>query len=229
MALKRKTLIWLFVIAIVIIVAAIIIYLFRCDIFKNLRSCVADPNDTNTPVPPGSPTTKWVPETPPYNIGMFGPKIKALQIALGFPEGTCANCADGKLGSNTRAAIVSAGYAFPLSAPDYNKILGIENGTGPGGPPPVPPIAVTGQKVYASQITNIRSTPNVNDGWINNKVCELPANYEPAPTILEIKDCSKVGTGCTVINNYFWYKIQFQIANCSSKTGWVRQDTVTVQ
>ena len=231
MAFQRKTLIWLFVIAAVIILAAIIIYIFRCDIFKNLTSCVEDPNDSNTPVPIGSPYTKWVAEAPPYNVGMFGPKIKALQTALGFPTGTCGNCADGKLGNNTRAAIVAAGYAFPLIDSDYNKILGITNGTEPTGPPPAPPIAVVGQKVYANQITNIRSSPYVDDGFFNNKVCELPVNYEPAPTILEIADCSKNAgkAPCFRKNNYFWYKISFQIANCSAKTGWVRQDVVTVK
>lgn len=230
MASQRKTLIWLLVIAVIAIVAAIIIYLFRCDIFKNLNSCVQDPNKNNTPVPPGSPTTKWVPEQFPLNLGMFGPKIKALQQALEFAEVD----QDGKFGNiKTKPAVIAKGYSVPLSEADYNKIIGASTGTSPGpvGPPPVPPIAAVGQKVNANQITNIRSSPYVDDGWFDNKVCELPANYEPAPTILEIADCSKNAgkAPCYRKNNYFWYKISFQIANCSDKVGWVRQDVVTVK
>lgn len=116
MALSKKSLIWIFVVAVILIVIAIIIYVFRCDIFKNLSSCVADPNDTNTPIPPGSPSTKWVAESAPYNIGMFGPKIKALQTVLGIN-------ADGKFGSQTSGALASKGYTVPLSSQDYNSII----------------------------------------------------------------------------------------------------------
>lgn len=226
MKLSRTTWTWIIVIAIILIIAAIVIYLFRCDIFKNLTSCVEDPNKTNTPTPPGSPSPKWIAETPPYNLGMWGPKIKALQAILGF-TGTAL---DGKLGAMTRDAIIAKGYAFPLSQSDYDKIVGTTGtGSGTSGPPAVDPGNVVGKKVYADKITNIRSTPDVNDGWINNKVCELPANYEPAPIIEAIIDCSKAGTGCYRLNPFFWYKIKFQIANCSDKTGWVRQDVVTVK
>lgn len=215
MKLSKTTWTWIIVIAIILIIAAIVIYLFRCNIFKNLTSCVEDPNKTNTPTPPGSPSTKWIPETPPYNLGMWGPKIKALQAVLGF-TGTSL---DSKLGPMTMNAITAKGYAFPLSQADYDKIVGT---TDPGN--------VVGKKVYAKDsIVHIRSTPDVNDGWFNNKVCDLALNLEPAPTILEVKDCSKVGTGCMKINPYYWYKIQFEIANCSAKTGWVRQDVVTVK
>lgn len=122
MAVQRKTWVWLIVIAAIIILAAVLIYIFRCNIFKNLSTCVADPNKTNTPVPPGTPAEnlgKWIPETPPYNLGMFGPKIKALQKALGLAE----KDQDGKLGPQTSAAIVSKGYVVPLSESDYNKII----------------------------------------------------------------------------------------------------------
>lgn len=228
MKLSRTAWTVIIVVAIILLIAAVLIYFFRCSIFKDLASCIEDPNDTNTPTPPGSPSTKWLPETPPYNLGMWGPKIKALQAALGF-TGTSL---DGKLGPMTRSAIIAKGYAFPLSQADYDKITGTTtppNNNNPVGPPAVDPGNVVGKKVYADKITNIRSTPDVNDGWINNKVCELPANYEPAPTILEMKDCSKVGSGCIKISNYYWYKIQFKIANCSATTGWVRQDVVTVK
>lgn len=227
MKLSRTAWTVIIVVAIILLIAAVVIYLFRCSIFKNLASCIEDPNDTNTPTPPGSPSTKWVPETPPYNLAMWGPKIKALQAVLGF-TGTDV---DGKLGPKTRDAIVAKGYAFPLSQADYDKIMGTTTGTGNGStvtPPAVDPGNVVGKKVYAKDsIVHIRSTPDVNDGWFNNKVCELGLNVEPAPTILEVRDCSK--PGCFKLNNYFWYKIQFTIANCSAKTGWVRQDVVTVK
>lgn len=122
MALSKKSLIWIFVVAVILIVIAIILYVFRCDIFKNLSSCVADPNDTNTPVPSGSPSTKWVPESAPYNIGMYGTKIKALQAALGIS-------ADGKFGNQTANAITSKGYNLPLSAQDYNTIIATSGGS----------------------------------------------------------------------------------------------------
>lgn len=229
MASQRKTLIWLLVIAVIAIVAAIIIYLFRCDIFKNLNSCVKDPNKSNTPTPPGSKTTKWIPEMPPYDLGMWGEKIKTLQTALGFPSGNCGTCADGKLGTNTKNSIIAKGYTFPLSQKDYDTIVGTLTSGSTSNPPPNPG-PVIGNKVYAkNSIVNIRSTPDVNNGIWNNKLCDLPLNYEPAPTILEIKDCSKTGTGCVHINNYYWYKISFTIPNCSYKEGWVRQDVVNVQ
>lgn len=126
MAFQRKTLIWIFVIAIGIVAAAIVIYLFRCDIWSNLGTCVEDPNDSNTPVPPGSPTQKWVPETFPLNIGMFGPKIKSLQKALGFQNTNknAPNYQDGRFGSvETRPAVIAKGYAVPLSLSDYNAIV----------------------------------------------------------------------------------------------------------
>lgn len=124
MAFQRKTLIRLLVIAVIAIVAAIIIYLFRCDIFRNLNSCVEDPNEDGTPVPPGSGSTKWVAETPPYNVGMFGPKIKALQAAMGIT-------ADGRFGQQTRGTIVSKGYNVPLSEADYNTL--VSSGGTPAG------------------------------------------------------------------------------------------------
>lgn len=116
MAFQRKTLVWIFWIAVVIALVAILIYVFRCNIFSNLTSCVEDPNDTNTPVPNGSPTPKWVAETPPYNVGQFGPKIKKLQVALGIG-------ADGKFGPQTRSAVIAAGKPVPLSESDYQAIV----------------------------------------------------------------------------------------------------------
>lgn len=136
MAFKRKSLIWLFIIAIIIILIAIVIYIFRCDIFKNLTSCVADPNESGIPVPPGSSTSKWVPETFPLNIGMYGPKIKALQKSLGFQDvdKNAPNYQDGRFGSvETRPAVIAKGYAVPLSEADYNTILSNSIGGGIAG------------------------------------------------------------------------------------------------
>ena len=114
----------------------LLIYVFRCKLF-NLKSCVQDPNKTNTPVPSGSPTPKWVAESFRLNIGMFGPKIKALQTALGI-------AADGKFGSQTSGAITGAGYTVPLSQADYNAIVSPQSVT----PPAVNPI---GKIAYANK------------------------------------------------------------------------------
>lgn len=119
MTLSKKTLTWIFVLAIVVIVIAIVLYVFRCDIFKNLSSCVAEPTE---PVPAGSPSPTWLPESAPYNIGMYGTKIKALQAALGI-------AADGKFGNQTANAITSKGYTLPLSVQDYNTIIATSGGS----------------------------------------------------------------------------------------------------
>ena len=126
MAFSRKSLYWLFGLAVAALVIGILIYFFRCDIFKNLGSCVEDPNETNVPVPPGSPTPRWVPETFPLNIGMFGPKIKALQKALGFQDidKDKPKYQDGRFGTReTLPAIQAKGYNVPLSETDYQKIV----------------------------------------------------------------------------------------------------------
>lgn len=121
MVLSKKTWIWIIVIAVLLLVIVIIAYLFRCKLFSGLSSCVEDPNITNTPVPPGSASTKWVPESDPYKIGMYGPKIKAMQSVLGIT-------ADGKFGNQTANAITSRGYTLPLSLQDYNTIIATSGG-----------------------------------------------------------------------------------------------------
>lgn len=120
---KRKGII-IFIVVAVVIIAAVLVYVFRCKLFPALGSCVQDPNKNNTPIPPGSPTPKWVPEKPPYNVGMFGPKIKALQTALGIS-------ADGQFGQQTKAAVIAKGKVVPLSEVDYN-ILVNPNASGGG-------------------------------------------------------------------------------------------------
>lgn len=125
MKFSKKQLTWIFVIVAAIIVALAIWYFTRPG--------VPDPNKTNTPVPPGSPTPKWVPEKFPLTLGMYGTKIKALQTALGVG-------ADGKLGPQTNSALTALGYTLPLSTSDYNAIIASVSasgtGSGTGNPPP---------------------------------------------------------------------------------------------
>lgn len=121
MAVNKKTAGIILIVVGALIVISGLLYFFRCRLFK-LASCVQDPNDSNTPVPSGSPTTTWIPEKPPYNVGMFGSKIKALQTALGIT-------ADGKFGNQTKAAIIAKGYSVPLSQPDYNTIVNTSGGS----------------------------------------------------------------------------------------------------
>lgn len=113
MKLSKGTYQFIFIAAFVVVVGGVILYF----VFRDPP--VEDPNKNGTPVPPGSPSTKWIPEYFPLNLSMFGDKIRALQKALGF-TGTAI---DGKLGTNTRDAIIAKGYAFPLSQTDYNKII----------------------------------------------------------------------------------------------------------
>lgn len=127
MALSRNNITALIIAAIIIVVLLITVYLFRCSIFKSLSSCVQPPDKANKPLPPTSPTSKWVPESFPLNVGMYGPKTKALQKAMGFqttdPKGK--NYADGYFGDvETKPAVIAKGYSVPLSMADYNKIVG---------------------------------------------------------------------------------------------------------
>ncbi len=123
MTFSKKQIGWIIGISALLILVAIIVYVFRCDIFSNLSSCVADPNKKNEPVPAGSPSTSWLSESFPLNVGMFGTKIKALQSKLGIT-------ADGKFGPITKAAINKiihnnlVGYVVPLSQTDYDEIMG---------------------------------------------------------------------------------------------------------
>lgn len=130
MALSKNTRIIIFIIIAVIVIAAVLIYVFRCKLFPSLSSCVPDPNKNNTPVPPGSPTTQWIPEKFPLDLGMYGTKIRALQIALGFT----GNDVDGKFGNiKTKPAVIALGYSVPLSESDYNKIIAGKDTSNPIG------------------------------------------------------------------------------------------------
>lgn len=96
----------------VIVISSIsaLVYKYRCKIFK----CeVIKPNE---PVPSDSPTSDWVPEKVPYNVGMYGDKIRELQKVLKIE-------ADGKLGTLTKNAILNKGYNVPLSQLEYDKLI----------------------------------------------------------------------------------------------------------
>lgn len=122
MAVNKKTAGTILIVVGILIIVSGLLYFFRCRLF-NLASCIQDPNKDNTPVPSGSPTTKWIPETPPYNVGMFGAKIKQLQKVLGVTQ-------DAKFGNQTKSAIIAKGYSVPLSQPDYNTIVNTFGGSG---------------------------------------------------------------------------------------------------
>jgi len=79
-----------------------------------------------------------------------------------------------------------------------------------------------GKKVYAkSETVHIRETAEVNDGWINNRICNLPVNYEPAPTVTEVVDKGA----------HRWFKIKVEKPeNCEgNKYGYVREDVVVLK
>lgn len=104
---KKKGLIAFIVI---VIIVAIFILVYRCKIFK----CkVEKPNE---PVPADSPTKDWVVETFPLNVGMYGDNIRTLQKVLGIDQ-------DGKLGTQTKNAILNKGYSLPLIQVNYDKII----------------------------------------------------------------------------------------------------------
>lgn len=109
---------WILILIAAITLAAILVYVFRCKLFPALASCVKDPNDETPipPVPPGSATPKWVAESFPLNVGMFGTKTKKLQTALGIP-------ADGKFGTQTKTSVIAKGKTVPLSQSDYDLIV----------------------------------------------------------------------------------------------------------
>lgn len=115
MALPRKTFTWIFVVAVILIIVLSIWFFSK-------KKTVPDPNKTNTPLPPGATSPRWVPESFPLAIGMYGSKIQALQTALGITP-------DGKFGTQTNGAIVAKGYSVPLSQTDYNAIVGTSNGS----------------------------------------------------------------------------------------------------
>lgn len=117
---SKKTYTIIFIAVAIIVVVAVLLYVFRCKLF-NLNSCVKDPNKEKEPVPHGSPTTTWIPEIFPLNLGMFGPKIKALQKKLVLPK----YGADGKFGNETKDALIAKGSPVPLPEPDYNTLMGI--------------------------------------------------------------------------------------------------------
>lgn len=106
MAVSKKTYIWIFVLIAIVAVIAIVYYFFTKD-------NVPTPSE---PVPSGSPTPAWAPESFPLNVGMYGAKIKAMQAVLNIAT-------DGKFGNQTKNAIQAKGYSVPLSQSDYSILI----------------------------------------------------------------------------------------------------------
>ena len=102
MTVSKKTYTLLFI-AVIIIIAILSIWYF---FFR--EPPVEDPNKKNEPIPLDSPTSQWVPETFPLNVGMFGTKIRELQKKLVLPK----YGADGKFGNETKSALTAKGYSI---------------------------------------------------------------------------------------------------------------------
>lgn len=155
---KNKWMIVVFIaVAVIIAAGAIYYYFFR----------VSDPNKNNEPVPPGSPTPKWVPEYFPLNLGMYGTKIKALQAALGITQ-------DGKFGPQTNAAILAKGYSVPLSQNDYNAIINSKGGSAAQN---IPGAYANFDGVAVYYVSNLSLYKKFNKGqWIGNVTDEDPTD-----------------------------------------------------
>lgn len=125
MALTRKGYITI-ALLVAIGIGVALYFIFRKPANKNApKSKVARPiQKPSVATPPGSPSSNWVDETFPLNVGMFGPYTQQLQAALGIPQ-------DGKFGDETKAAVLARGVTVPLSKDNYNII------------------ALVSQKVYA--------------------------------------------------------------------------------
>lgn len=109
-----------------LIASAVIYYVWirdECDPNNNGFTKKGKPSDkcrVNKPteaVPSGSPTSTWITEAFPLNMGMYGSRIKLLQQKVGIG-------ADGKFGKQTTTALIAKGYTVPLSEADYNTIIG---------------------------------------------------------------------------------------------------------
>lgn len=231
MATERKKLIWVFVV-LGIIILAVLAYVYRDKLFgakcdpnrngfdikgsPNSKCKVEDPRATNTPPPP--PYTQWTSDsTFPIRKGSWGPKVKALQSALGVTD-------DGKFGSQTEAALYAKTQKKEVSTQaEYDSIVNPSTSGSVGGS-----VAVgdaLGKSVYAKdQVVHIRSTPNVNDGIINNRICNLQLNQNPAPTVVD----KVVGSSDSTYN---WYKIKNVDKNqCDQYVyGYVREDVVVLK
>lgn len=119
MAVTRKGWIAIFV-SFGLAILAIILYVYRDKLFGKK---VPDPNASNTPVPLGSASPKWVEEKFDLDLGMYGPMIAKLQKALGISD-------DGKFGNQTKTTLVGKGYTVPLKKADYDKIINPPSASG---------------------------------------------------------------------------------------------------
>ena len=231
---EKNKYIWLFIGLALIVVILITLYIFWDKLFpkdeseqgekdkKKYEDDVQHAKDNNeTPPPPPS----LLDGSLPISAGDKNKKVKAMQEALIKMGASIPAGATGLFGAQTKAALTWAGYNdSKIEESDYNNILAWKKAseattsssttTTTGGE--------VGKKVYAkSETVHIRSTPNVNDGSINNRICNLPVNFEPAPTVSDSKDQGI----------YIWYKIKLSNPeNCENyKYGWVREDVVTLK
>jgi len=76
---------------------------------------------------------------------------------------------------------------------------------------------VVGDEIYPSgEYVNVRYSAEVNNGWINNIMIEVPT-----PTRIGIVDDIILADGHT------WYKVQLNQELTEENYGWVRADVVT--
>ena len=76
---------------------------------------------------------------------------------------------------------------------------------------------VVGDEIYPSgEYVNVRSSAEVNNGWFNNIIVEIPT-----PNRIGIVDSIVVADGHT------WYNVQINQEFTNENYGWVRADVVT--
>tara|TARA_E500000305_G_C4004221_1_gene228987 strand:+ start:950 stop:1360 length:411 start_codon:yes stop_codon:yes gene_type:complete len=76
---------------------------------------------------------------------------------------------------------------------------------------------VVGEEIYPSgEYVNVRSSAEVNNGWFNNIIVEIPT-----PNRIGIVDSIVVSDGHT------WYNVQLNQEFTNENYGWVRADVVT--
>lgn len=146
MALTRSNWTIIFVLFALAIIGGLI-YIYRDKIFgsscdplrngfdkkgnQNLKCKFDDPNLTNTSPPSGS--SGWMSDSAfPIKKGSWGPKVASLQRALGFAEGKCTTCADGKFGTITEDALnKKTGKKQVATQAEYDAIVSPKGVTSP--------------------------------------------------------------------------------------------------
>lgn len=213
------------IISIAILIVGVVLYIYRDKLFgvncdpnrngfdkkgnPNPKCQFNDPKINNEPAPSGS--GGWISDSSfPIKKGSWGPRVAALQKAIGANQ-------DGKFGPKTEAALVEkTGKREVSNMQEYDAIVNASS---------IPAADAIGKKVYAkNQTVKVRSGAYVNDGVINNIICELPVNYEPAPIVIN----SVVGS---TDSRYRWYQLQLSNpSNCMNYSkGYVREDVVILK